>query len=333
MNNMKELFIKGAQDLHSIDEKLANRIWKFMVTSATYSFNIAHCVSYSMLGFWCQWLKQHYPREFYAAQLLKIGDDKKAREGRRPRLLNDAVKNGFAILPPDPALSAASWAPDAADPKGIRAGFLQIPKVGATTARAVVAYREEFGLEEWSDLEAVRGIGRTTINGIMEFVEQDDPFEIELTARVLDQIRQGIKNGLRDYRGLPKPTHVSHTIPRDRDCRVVWMGVVRGVEYKDLIEDERARSGDSVEEILKRTKDPELVKSATLHCYDDGDDDVYIKINRWKFPKFQKLVEGILPREHVVIVVGRKRSGFGVSIQADAIVVIDPNDDVEDEDA
>ena len=45
---------------------------------------------------------------------------------------------------------------------------------------------------------------------------------------------------------------------------MTWMGVVRNIEYKDLIEDERARSGDSVEEILKRVKNPELVKSVTL---------------------------------------------------------------------
>jgi Zierdtviridae DNA polymerase len=332
MNNMKELFIKGAAELHGIEYKLADRIWKFMVTSATYSFNIAHCVSYSMLGFWCQWLKQHYPREFYAAQLLKLGDDKKAREGRRPRLLNDAVKNGFHILPPDPRLSDVSWAPDKEDPKGIRAGFVQIPKVGATTAHAIVRYREEFGIESWYDLKAVRGIGNKTIEALEEFVEQGDPFEIELTAKTLDEIRHGIKKGWRDFRGLPKPTHKSHEIPRDRDCNVVWMGVVRNIEYKDLIEDERARSGDDVETILARTKDPELTKSCTLHCYDDGDDDVYIRVNRWKYPKFQKLIESILPRESVVIVRGRKRASFGVSLQVESLIVMTPEADEEDED-
>jgi DNA polymerase-3 subunit alpha len=332
MNNMKELFIDGANRLHDIDVKLATRIWNFMVTSATYSFNIAHCVSYSMLGFWCMWLKVHYPREFYAAQLLKVGDDKKAREMRRPRLMNDAVKNGFHILPPDPRLSAVSWAPDKEDPKGIRAGFLQIPKVGKTTALAIERYRAEFGIESWYDLKAVRGIGNKTIQALEEFVEAPDPFEIELTARTLDEIRHGIKKGWRDYRGLPKPTHVSHTIPRDKDCNVVWLGVVRNIEYKDLIEDERARSGESVEEIRARVKDPDLVKSCTLHCYDDGDDDVYVRINRWHFPKFQKLVESIIPRESVVVVRGRKRASFGVSLQVQSLIVMTPDNEEEDED-
>ncbi len=302
------------------------------MTSATYSFNIAHCVSYSMLGFWCQWLKQHYPREFYAAQLLKIGDDKKARENRRPRLLNDAVKNGFEILAPDPRLSAVSWAPDATDPGGIRAGFVQIPGVGATTAAAVVGYREQFGIESWCALKAVRGIGDTTITKIEGFVGKEDPFEINVTAKTLDLIRGGIARRWADYRGLPKPTHRSHEIPRDRDCYVTWMGVVRGVEFKDLIEDERARSGDSVEEIRKRSKDPHLTKSCTLHCYDDGDDDVYVRINRWKFPKFESLVATIVPRESVIIAVGRKRASFGVSIQLDSLIVIQPDEEETEED-
>lgn len=290
-----------------------------------------NCVSYSMLGFWCQWLKQYYPREFYAAQLLKVGDDKKARENRRPRLLNDAVKNGFTILPPDPTLSAVSWAPDRVDPKGIRAGFLQIPKVGATTAKAIVNYRDNFDLLDWDDLRAVKGIGPTTIARLEEFVSAEDPFEIELTAKTLDLIRTGIAKRWRDYRGLPKPTHKSHEIPRDRDCNVTWLGVVRNIEYKDLIEDERARTGDSIEDIIKRNKDPHLVKSATLHCYDDGDDDVYIRVNRWKFPKFESLINTIIPRESVVLVMGRKRSSFGVSLQVEALIVLTPDEEKVDE--
>jgi DNA polymerase-3 subunit alpha len=291
--------------------------------------NVAHCISYSQLGFWCQYLKQYYPREFYAAQLQKVGDTKKAREGRRPRLLVDAVKNGYKILPPDPIESGLTWAPVK---DGIQAGLLQIPKVGGASARAMLAYREQFGVEEWQDFAAVRGIGPTTIENMENFADADDPFDIELTARVLDEIRTGINKGWKDYAGFPHPTHRSHEIPRDRDCRVVWIGIVRKIEYKDLIEDERARSGDSVEDIVKRTKDPKLVKSVTLHCSDDGDDDVYLRINRWRFPDFRERVEQILPGETVVICTGLKKASFGVSLQVERLIVLaQEEEDDEDE--
>lgn len=333
MNNMKELFIDGALRLHGIDGQLATKIWNFMVTSATYSFNIAHCVSYSMLGFWCQWLKQHYPREFYAAQLQKVGDDKKAREQRRPRLLTDAVRNGFHILSPHPELSGVTWSPDKTDKMGVRAGFVQIPGIAAKTASTIVKYREEFGVSSWYDLKAVRGIGDKSIQKLEEFVEKDDPFEILLTGKVLDEIRHGISKNWADFRGLPKPTHRSHEIPRGNatDTRVVWMGVVRKVEHKDLIEDERAQTGDSVEDILKRTRDKHLLKSCTLHCYDDGDDEVYLRINRWAFPEFQERVERIVPGEDVIICTGiKKAGGFGVSLQVKNLIVLQGEEEEDD---
>ena len=139
----------------------------------------------------------------------------------------------------------------------------------------MLGYREQFGVEEWSDFEAVRGIGPSKISSMIEFAEKSDPFDIELTARTLDEIRHGIRNRLVGFRGLPIPTHRSDEIPRDRECVVTFLGVVRAVEYKDLIEDQRAQTGDSVEDIIARTKDAHLVKSCNIHCIDDGDDEVY----------------------------------------------------------
>lgn len=314
MMTMFEDFVSGAKE-HDISRELATRIWKFMVTSATYSFNQSHCIAYSTLAFWVQYLKQNHPREFYAAQLQKIGDDKKSREYRRPKLLTDAIRKGIEIYPPDPKRSAETWKRER---KGIRAGFLQVNGIGAVQARNIVAYRNEFGLESWDDLTAVKGIGAKTVETIRTFAEKDDPFDIELTARVLDEIRNGIHRRQAGFRGLPRPTHKSHEIPRNltdnAGVPVTWMGIVRNIEYKDVIEDERARTGDDLETILARLKDPELTKSCTLHCYDDGDDDVYVRFNRWSFPKYRDTISSVVPGEDVIIAVGEKSPGFGISL-------------------
>ena len=330
-NAMKETFLEGAERLHNVDRKLADRIFKFMVTSATYSFNVAHCISYSMLGFWCMYLKQNYPLEFYAAQLRKVGDSKKAREERRPKLLNDAIKHGHKVFPPVLGVSGRTWVPDHAR-NGVLAGFTQIPGIGGSYGEAIESYMKEHGpFGAWEELIQVKGIGGKKMERIRAFSEADDPFEIELTARILDEIRHGIFRGHAEYRGCPKPTHRSDEIPRDRDMQVTWMGIVRKIEYKDLIEDERARTGDDLDIIMKRTKDPHLVKSCTLHCYDDGDDDVYLRFNRWNYPKYKEIIDGIVPGNDVVIAMGRKRPGFGTSLQVSGLVVIDPFDD-DDED-
>ncbi len=328
---MFESFVEGAERLHGVDRPLATRIFKFMVTSATYSFNQSHCVAYSLLGFWCQYLKQNHPLEFYAAQLRKIGDDKKAREERRPKLLNDAIKRGFKVFPPDLVASRRTWMPDH-ERQGLLAGFTQIPGIGGAYGDAIDAYQEEWGFDTWDDLINVKGIGPKKIERIREFSSADDPFDIELTARTLDKIRHGIARRHVEYRGAPKPTHRSDEIPRDKDMPITWMGVVRKIEYKDLIEDERARTGDDLADIMKRTKDPHLVKSCTLHAYDDGDDDVYLRFNRWNYPKFKEVIDQIVPQHDVVIAMGRKRPGFGVSLQVNGLLVIDPTDDEEADD-
>lgn len=198
----------------------------------------------------------------------------------------------------------------------------------------MVRYREAHGVSPdtgWEDYTAVKGIGPGTLKKVYEFVDKDDPFDIELTGRVLDEIREGIRRNRVGFRGLPKPTHKSHEIPRDRDCVVTWMGVVRKVEHKDLIEDERARSGDSLDEIMARTKDNHLVKSCVLHCYDDGDDDVYVRISRYNWPKWRETVERIETMRDVVIVRGKKKQSFGVNLQLDRLVLLQNTEDEEDE--
>jgi DNA polymerase III subunit alpha len=129
------------------------------------------------------------------------------------------------------------------------------------------------------------------------------------------ELRSELRPGNRLY--LPVPTHTSDTLPRDGTHNVTWAGIPMVREYKDLIEDERARSGKDVDEILAEIKDPHLLKSCVLKCIDDGDEEVYIRFSRWHFPRFADKIESLrLGGVDAVIVRGVKRDGFGVSIQA-----------------
>jgi len=112
--------------------------------------------------------------------------------------------------------------------------------------------------------------------------------------------------------------------PQDNIRRVVWWGVVGRKEYKDLIEDERAKTGEEPDEIRARIKQPDKVKSCTMHCYDAGDEDVYLRFPRWNFPRFKRQIEAVREDIDVVVAVGRKRSGFGVSFTVDRLYVVDP---------
>jgi DNA polymerase-3 subunit alpha len=309
-DEMYKEFEENACGQHGCTPAQARRIWRFMATSATYSFNIAHCISYSLLAFWQMWLKVHHPAAFYAAQLRKTPDDV-----RRNRLLKDAGRHGIEVVSPDIIESDITWTKS--DDRTVCAGFLQIPGIGPKTAKAIVDYLDKTVWEtspDWDDLINVPRIGEATLNKIKSFALDPDPFNLNYIRSVMTDLRKELSPGNKHY--LPTPTHTSDTLPRDGQHEVVWCGIPMVREYKDLIEDERARSGREVAEILESTRDPHLLKSCVLKCIDDGDDEVYVRFNRWCFPDFADRIESLrLGGADAIIIKGIKREGFGVSIQ------------------
>lgn len=319
-NEMYQMFEDGAAE-RGIDKKLALEIWKDMVTSGTYAFNVAHSISYSMLGFWCMWLKVHHPTVFYAAQLQKTEKEE------WPRLLRDAQEHDQHISPPALNRSGKTWS--VAEKGTVLAGFSQIPGIGEATAEAILKHREEEGdFASWEELTAVKGIGPSTMSRIKAFAHSDDPFELNRTRRELDEVRDAIR---RKEIPLQMPTHNSDQIPPDADnLRVRWVGKVRERNYQDYLENQRARTGEEYEEILARIKDQHLLTSCVLRGYDDGHEDVYLRWNRWAFPRFKQALEELQLNRDVVLVEGVKKKGFGIAIHVENMWVLSPDDDDEE---
>ena len=333
-------FAEGAERLHGVPRETADLIWKRLVTSGTYSFNIAHAISYSMLAFWTAWMKARYPLEFYAASLAKAGTAE-----AQFRLMRDALDHSIDIKPPDFRSSRATWRPhfiaasNGTPARGeLIAGWQQIPKIGAKIAERLDQAAElEGGFRSWGALEVVPGIGPNTIARMEAFAKARDPFGLYRTERRL----KAAMRFLRSHRelGVPLPTYDGDQLaamkvapfrkgqPFIKGPAVVYAGVVRRVEYKDIVEDERSRTGKEIEEILKELKRPDLVKRATLHMYDagKGNEEVYARVNRWNFPRLRRSLELIRPNHDVVIVAGRRIGGFGTPIMAERIWIIDPD--------
>lgn len=80
----------------NIDQDIAENVWNKMEASASYSFNKAHCVSYTALSYICGWLKTYYPIEFYLA-ILNNTDD----EDKRIKVYNELRSIDKEIVNPD----------------------------------------------------------------------------------------------------------------------------------------------------------------------------------------------------------------------------------------
>jgi DNA polymerase III subunit alpha len=324
-------FIQGARELHGIDEKLADKIWKLMVTSGTYSFVTAHSVCYTMIGYWCQWLKQHYPAEYLAACLSKTSDKDQAY-----RLMKDAQKHGIDVLPPSLEHSGASW--KAIPDLGLVAGWEQIHGIGEKTAGRIEELRETAGrpFRSFIDLSAVPGIGPKTCETMETFCSAHDPFGLERTDRLMDKAL----DFLDDQRAVPRPTHDGEQVAAipvreeygaarrknyGKGPRVIYAGIVKERNYQDAVENRRSRTGEEAEDILASLSHPELLAYCSLRCFDKTDEEVYLRVNRFKFPKLKAKIDSIAVNHDVVVCVGNRIAGFGTPVMVEDLWVIDPD--------
>lgn len=317
-NALWEQFYEGAAS-QGIDEPTARDIWKRMVTAGTYAFNIAHCVSYSMLGFWAMWLKVHHPLEFYAAQLQKTN-----QQDRMVALMRDMqdVRYGrsYEVLPPAPG-TGMTWAPYHGEVGGVRAGYAQIPGVGDVTAEAIAEFDREVGIREWKDMIHIKGIGPKTIEKIEEFASQPDPFGIGKVKEDIAAIKRAIRND--ELPGAPMPRHTSDDVPYEE---VEWKGVIIGrlkdINLKDLFEDHRSRTGEDLDPA--KVKRPELKDSVTLYL-EDAQGLLTVKVNRFAYPKMKDKVWEARKNHDYILVAAKKFPFLGKTIHAEQMWVIDPD--------
>ncbi len=311
-------FAENAGKMHGVSKELAMEVWSRVVTSASYAFVYSHSLAYTMIGYWAMWLKVHHPTAFYASQLEKIPKEKWGR------LIKDARKHGIEVRGVTPGLSSRTWAP--VDDKTVVAGWLQLNGVGPGKADSIEEFIANGGqIKQASDLLQVKGIGPAGLEKFRAQMDSDDPFGLERVGRVLRACRDCIRTGEIPLR---QGTHVSEEIlDIDGEATVVFMGMVKHVEYKDFVENQRSRTGAEAADIRASMKRPDLVSFASLQAYDEFDEDVYLRISRYKFPQFKRDLESLRLDHDVVWVIAKKSAmGFGASLQVEQLVIIDPDD-------
>lgn len=316
-NASSENFITGAMELNNVSREVAAKVWERVVTSASYAFVYSHSLSYSIIGYWCQWFKQHYPTQFYQVKMGRTPDK------ALPMLVKDAERHKVRVKGVTLGASTTGWS----SPREgeLVAGYETLPGVGAAIApKFLETEAERGGFTCVEDLLAVPGIGPAKLEKMRPFVNVDDPFGLRRLEGDMDRVRQWIPGA-----GLPTPTHISDELMDVSEVETVFLGFPLERNYQDYVENKRARYGTEVADILREMKRPDLKTSVVLRCIDDHDEDVYVRINRYDFPRLKSRIDSIVVGRDMILVRGRKSdkvAAFGISVQAKWMVPIDPND-------
>lgn len=299
-NRQWDTFLQGAIK-NGLSEEEAKSIWGLCITAGSYAFNYAHCVSYGMLAYWSMWFKTYHPAAFYSACLKKlpqwIGQGGMKRD-RHVLLMRDAEQHNVSIRPPSYKTSTATWRK--INDKVVRAGYQQIPGVGEKMATAIIEANEQAPFRTWRDLIQVRGIGEKTLEKMVAFCNDPDPFGI---SRLERRIRAGRRIALES--GLPSPTHRADDIPYESgsDMSVVWIGSIIHRNLRDIFEVNRARTGEELD--ASTVKRPDLNEWMILSG-DDGGEILALWITRFHYQRFRDAVWGIDLEKDVILAEGVK---------------------------
>lgn len=153
---MKITSLKVLND--GLSPREAETLWEKTEANANYQFNRSHAVEYSIISYWCLWLRVRYPAEYFAACLSIVADDK------LPGLVKDAREAGIEVLPPDINLSSDKYV---ITPAGaILAPFNAVLGISETIAKKIVQLRDGVGgsFASADDFKSAAGQSGTKVN-------------------------------------------------------------------------------------------------------------------------------------------------------------------------
>ncbi len=110
-------FCEGAAKLHGITEDVANEIFDTLEKFAGYGFNRSHSAAYAWVSYQTAYLKANYPVEFMAA----VMSNEVANTDKISIFVNECIRMGITILPPDVNKSGLKFVPEEVNAAGVAA--------------------------------------------------------------------------------------------------------------------------------------------------------------------------------------------------------------------
>ena len=137
MQKQKGKFVERSA-AHGMSKEDANTLFEQIEKFASYCFNRSHSAAYAFVSYQTAWLKCHYTLEYLSCLLSSVASDQEKTQ----LYIEEALKKGIKVLPPDINKSFAEFYPDG---ENIRFGLASIKQVGETVVEAILKEREENG--------------------------------------------------------------------------------------------------------------------------------------------------------------------------------------------
>lgn len=135
IKHYQELFTKGCLE-NGYTAEDANEVWEWFDAAKDYAFNKSHSILYSMISYYCAWLRVNYPVEYFTAFLNAYSDNREKMIAALKRL----SKMKFSFLLPDINKSGIGFTNEHGK---VRVGLSNIKGIGETAAKKILDKREE----------------------------------------------------------------------------------------------------------------------------------------------------------------------------------------------
>lgn len=198
IKSLETKFIEGYCSRHGVTPEYAKDFWDEIVKASSYLFNKSHSVAYSINGYNCEWLKVHYPIEFWSVAFSRGSMDD------FPYYINEIRNSGDIEIRPvdinkseiniisDPTTNSMYWALNSVD------------QVGEKAQAQLISERKEngpyFSFEEFLDRHLFKGsaVNKSVIenliySGAFDKLNQSDGSPFLQRETLLQQYRKNQK--------------------------------------------------------------------------------------------------------------------------------------------
>lgn len=312
---IEEIKYSSERETYDIEMEDAPRnfIANNFVSHNSYGFNKSHSLSYSMISYYCAWLKYYYPQHFYKALLKYESDDREIKN-----YIQDAKKHGVLIENPDinrSEMSYSIWDNE------IYAGFNAVNGCGLKVAEKILTGKPYASL---ADFKARCKVSSKVLKGLIvvgAFREFNINKKLELG------LTENKQEDFADQELSSLIYECTSLIPDIKINESYNFGNFKFVNIEDLknFPEQQVFVRGIITDVLKKDKllragnnnHPHKFEKRLLYLnLNDDTGNVACQVNPETFEKYSDLIEGI--KKHPVIIYG-KASKDGNKVFADMI--------------